>query len=212
MSLGLSLRLAAVLAAATVVEAAEPAVSFDGRSLAGWKASGFTGAGTVEVVTPFQGGPGALVIGAGEHLSGVTWRDAASVPRTNYEVSLEAMRVEGRDFFCGLTFPVGSAACSLIIGGWGGMVVGISSIDHSDASENETTSAKTFASQRWYRIRLRVTDAKVEAWIDDENVVDLEREGKRLSLRGGDIELALPFGISTYQTKAAIRSFSLRRL
>ena len=37
----------------------------------------------------------------------------------DYELRLEAKRVEGGDFFCGLTFPVGKEYCTLILGGWG---------------------------------------------------------------------------------------------
>ena len=58
---------------------------------------------------------------------------------SDYEVTLEAMRVDGNDFFCGMTFPAGKDPCTLIVGGWGGTVVGLSSINGMDASENETT-------------------------------------------------------------------------
>jgi hypothetical protein len=47
----------------------------------------------------------------------------------NYEIKLEAKKVTGNDFFCGMTFPVGDSFCSFIVGGWGGPVVGLSSID-----------------------------------------------------------------------------------
>lgn len=44
------------------------------------------------------------------------------------------------EFFCGLTVPVrtGTECVSLIVGGWGGSLVGISSIDGLDASETST--------------------------------------------------------------------------
>ena len=58
-------------------------------------------------------------------MTGITWTN--EVPTNNYEISLEAMRVEGSDFFCALTFPVGNDPCSFIVGGWGGGVVGLSS-------------------------------------------------------------------------------------
>ena len=60
-------------------------------------------------------------------------------PKVDYEVNLDAKRVAGNDFFCGITFPVGKRFCSLIVGGWGGATVGLSSIDGKDAAENETT-------------------------------------------------------------------------
>ncbi len=192
---------------------APPAESlFDGQSLAGWTQSGFEAEGPVKVDPAFRDGRGAIIIEAGTTLSGLTWTRGTTLPHLNYEISLEAMRVKGSDFFCGLTFPVGSAACSFIVGGWGGMVVGISNVDHSDASDNDTTQGKEFADGRWYRIRVRVTDEKIEAWIDDEQMVDLEWKTRKLTLRPGDIQKSLPLGICSYMTRAALRDIRLRRL
>lgn len=185
---------------------------FDGRSLAGWKKTEFYGAGAVAVQPDFADGRAAIVFEKGDFLTGVNREDEKALPRTNYEITLEAMKVAGGDFFCGLTFPVGESACSFIVGGWGGTVVGISSVDHSDASDNDTSTGKEFAPGRWYRIRVRVTEEKLEAWIDQEQVVELELKGRKLSLRDGEIEKSLPLGISAYQTRAAIRDIRLKRL
>ena len=87
-----------------------------------------------------------------------------------------------------------------------------SSIDHADASENETTLGMEFEPNRWYRIRVRVTDKKIEAWINDEQMVDLVTAGKKIALRPGDIQKSLPLGIATYMTSAAVRDIRLRRL
>jgi len=121
------------------------------------------------------------------------------------------MRVEGNDFFCGMTFPVGKVPCTLIVGGWGGTVVGLSSIDGKDASENETTRYMKFDSDRWYKIKLRVTEEKIEAWIDDELIVNFTIDGKRLSIRP-EVELSKPFGIASWQTTAALRNIRVRRI
>ena len=185
---------------------------FDGKTLAGWMQSGFEAEGAVKVETPFRGGPGAIVLEAGTTLSGVTWTKGGELPRTNYEITLEAMKLAGSDFFCGLTFPVGPSACTFIVGGWGGTVVGLSSIDHVDASENETSRNREFGDDRWYRIRVRVTGEKIEAWIDAEKMVDAEIKGRAISLRPGDIQKSLPIGIATYMTRAAVRDVRLRRL
>lgn len=184
---------------------------FDGKTLAGWAPSGFEGEGGVKVVPDFADGRAAIVIEPGVTLSGVTSTMGAKLPRMNYEVSLEAMKIEGDDFFCGVTFPVGPAACTFVVGGWGGMVVGISSIDGLDASENETTEGMEFAAKRWYRIRVRVTPEKIEAWIDGAKKVDVEWQGRKISLRPGDIQRSLPLGIATYMTEAAVRDILLRQ-
>lgn len=209
--------LAAALAACVAVIGADAPKTenwkplFDGKSLAGWAQSGFEGEAAVNVVPSFRDGRAAIVIEAGTTLSGFTWTRGGELPRTNYEITLEAMRLKGADFFCGLTFPVGKAACSFIVGGWGGMVTGISSVDYSDASDNETTSGKEYADNRWYRIRVRVTDEKIEAWIDADQMVDLEIKNRKLMLRPGDIQKSLPLGIATFMTRAAVRDIRLRR-
>ena len=185
---------------------------FDGKTLAGWAQSGFEGEADVKVVHSFKDGRAAIVIDQGVTLSGITSTRGAALPRVNYEVTLEAMKLAGADFFCGLTFPVGKSACTLIVGGWGGMVVGISSIDHADASENDTTQGMEFALNRWYRIRVRVTEQKIEAWIDDEQKLEVETKGRIIGLRPGDIQKSLPLGIAAYMTSAAVRDIRLRRL
>jgi hypothetical protein len=196
------------------LRAAEPEGKslFDGKSLAGWKNSDFFGTGAVKAVNSFRDSGPAIVLEAGEFLTGITWTDASKLPKTNYEISLEAMKIEGGDFFCGLTFPVKDSACTLVVGGWGGTVVGISNVDDLDASENDTTQGGKFELNRWYKIRVRVTDARIEAWIDKQQLIDLELKGRRIGMRFGDIDKSLPLGIAAYQTKAALREIRLKRL
>lgn len=147
-----------------------------------------------------------LEIGIGYDLNGVRW--TGSLPRTPYVVELEARRITGSDFFCGLTFPVrdGNQHVSLIVGGWGGNLVGISSIDGLDASENSTATAQEFEDGRWYKIRIQVEQEHLQVWIDDKQVVDAYTEEQKLSLRSGPIEECAPFGIATYATKAEMRN------
>ncbi len=177
---------------------------FDGKSLAGWKKTSFGGGeGSVEARD------GQLLLGLGSYMTGVTW--TRDFPKGNFEVQLEAMRVEGSDFFCGLTFPVKDSYCSLIVGGWGGTIVGLSSINGMDASENETTRTMLFKDKTWYRIRVQVTAESVKAWIDDQNVVEVETGDRRFSTRL-EVDNCQPFGLATWRTGAAIRRILLRRL
>ncbi len=185
---------------------------FDGTTMKGWVQSGFEGETTVRLVNPFRDGRGAIVIEAGTTLNGITWTRGGELPRMNYEVSLETMKLAGGDFFCGLTFPIGKDAATLILGGWGGTLVGVSSIDYNDAAENETTQGMAVDLERWYRVRVRVTEAKLEIWLDDEKIVDFETAGRKFSLRPGDIQKSLPLGVATFMTKAAVRDIRIRRL
>ncbi|HPP93703.1 MAG TPA: hypothetical protein PLT59_12530, partial [Bacteroidales bacterium] len=68
-----------------------------------------------------------------------------------------------------------------------------------------------FDSDRWYKIKLRVTEEKIEAWIDDELIVNFTIDGKRLSIRP-EVELSKPFGIASWQTTAALRNIRVRRI
>lgn len=143
-------------------------------------------------------------------MTGVTWTGDA-LPKINYEVSVMAQRIEGFDFFCGLTFEINESPCSLIVGGWGGGVVGISSLDGLDAANNETARYESFESGQWYKIRLRVSEIGLMAWIDDKQVVSVETKGKRISIRG-EVEPSLPFGISCYATQAGLKDIKIRSL
>ena len=177
---------------------------FDGKTLNGWKNPGFGGQGDVTVAD------GRMVMDMGSDITGMNY--TGDLPKENYEVELEAMRIEGSDFFCALTFPIGETHCTFVVGGWGGSLVGISSINGDDASENETNQTKKFEKNRWYKLRVRVTKEKLETWIDDAQAVDLDLQGKRIAMRAGEIELSKPFGIATYRTRGAVRDIKLRKL
>jgi hypothetical protein len=177
---------------------------FDHSSLNGWRITPFGGHGEVTVEN------GTLVVQSGAMLSGVSRSNAPAT--IDYEVELEAQKVDGGDFFCGLTFPVGENFCSLILGGWGGGVVGLSSIDGLDASENETTKYMSFPKNKWHKIRLGVKREKIEVWIDGEQLIDQSIVGRKISLRAGDIYLSQPFGIATWQTTGAYRNIRFREL
>jgi hypothetical protein len=176
---------------------------FNGESLGQWTATDFYGQGTVTVED------GAIVMARGNDMTGITW--TGPVIRQNYEISLEAKRVEGMDFFCGLTFPVGDEYCSFICGGWGGSVVGISSVDYFDASSNVTSSSFDFENDRWYRIRVRVTEDMLQAWIDEDLKVDLNTKEHNYSIRF-EVEKSRPLGIATWQTSGAVRNIRMRKV
>jgi 3-keto-disaccharide hydrolase len=177
---------------------------FDGKTLSNWKSTKFSGEGPVKVEN------GQIVLEAGTTLTGITWA-GAELPTTNYEIALQAMRVEGRDFFAGITFPVADSFCSLILGGWGGTVIGLSSINTEDASQNETSQSMEFEMGRWYNVRIRVTPAKIEVWLDERQIISQDLKGNRITIRM-EMEPSTPLGIATWKTKGALRDIRLRRL
>jgi hypothetical protein len=185
------------------VEITDSTLIFDGKSLDGWEITNFGPQGPVYV------SGGDLILGMGDGCTGVTWK--RDFPTINYEVSLDAMKLEGNDFFCGMTFPVGKDPCTLIIGGWGGTTVGLSSIDGRDASENVTTTLMKFEKKQWYHIDLKVTETEIRAMIDSLTVVDFKTGSNKLSIRP-EVELSKPFGITSWNTTAAIRNIRVNNI
>jgi hypothetical protein len=184
--------------------AAEGRSLFDGKTLTNWKATEFGGSGEVEVKD------GLLMLGTGERLTGVVW-EGGELPHVNYEISLDAKRVNGSDFFCGLTFPVKDSHATLVVGGWGGALVGISSLDDEDAAHNDTSTAKKFETGKWYKIRMRVLGERLQTWIDDEKVIDISTKGVKVDVRA-DISDTKPLGLTSFQTTGAMKEIKLRQL
>jgi len=179
---------------------------FNGHDLVGWNVVDeydFARHGNITVEDD------AIILGAGTPATGI--RIDGDFPRMSYEVTLEAKRIEGADFYCGITFPVGDDYLSLVLGGWGGGTTGISNLDNLSAIENATTGFQEFEQNRWYRIRLRVTESKVETWVDDDQSVDVEHAKHELSI-WWEQEPVRPFGIASWYTKSAVRNIRLTRL
>jgi len=191
-----------VLAVACVALHAESL--FDGKSLQGWKETPFSQSkpGQAKVEN------GAIVLNAGSPFTGVTF--TGEFPKHNYELRYEAQRVKGGDFFAGLTFPVGDSFCTFVTGGWGGDIVGLSSIDGWDASDNETRTYFTFEPGKWYAFRIQVAKERIQAWIGDQQVTNVEIAGRKVGLRYGEIKLSAPLGFASYNTTGAIRNVEYR--
>jgi hypothetical protein len=173
---------------------------FDGTSLGSWKPVVFGGEGEVRLEN------GHIVLDRGNDLTGVVWT-GAPLP-AHFTVELEAMRVDGTDFFCGLTFPVAGRHCTFVVGGWGGSLIGLSNLEGYDASENETSQVRRLVDRRWYRIQVRVSPTSMQAMLDDELLADVALEGRDIDVRP-EMEPCRPLGIASYRTVAAIRAIRL---
>lgn len=177
---------------------------FDGKTLKNWKVPEFGGDGKVTVKD------GQLVMGLGDPMTGVTWA-GEELPKVDYEVTFEAQRIEGSDFFGTITFPVQKDSCSFVLGGWGGGVIGLSTLDGNSAVENETTGYYDFEKGKWYKVRVRVTKTRIGVWIDDKSVVDVDYSDKRIGIRI-EVDLSTPLGFTTYRTTGALRAIKLTKL
>ncbi len=181
-------------------------ILFDGSSLDHWAVTDYAGHGEVSL-----DGNGSVVLEFGIALTGIHWI-GEKVPRCNYEISWSAKKVSGTDFFGSLTFPYLNEHATLVLGGWGGALVGISCLDGFDASENQTATAHLFNTNQWYRCVLRVTEAHFKFWVDQEKLIDCDIQGRTISMRTGEIELSKPLGFSTFDTTGLIKDVRLSSL
>jgi len=176
---------------------------FDGENLGNWKVTDFGGQGKVSTKD------GAIHLERGNDMTGLTW--SGPVVRMDYEITLETMRVDGSDFFCALTFTVDANSCSLVLGGWGGSVCGISNLDYYDAANNETTAFYNFDNGKWYSVKVVVRPDKIMAWVGDEEIVNVEIAGRHIDTRF-EVDLCKPLGLATWQTSGAVRNIWVRKL
>ncbi|MEE2640739.1 MAG: DUF1080 domain-containing protein [Planctomycetota bacterium] len=176
---------------------------FDGKTLKNWKVTRFGGEGEIEVKD------GSIVMDYGSPITGITY--TGKPPRINYEIEVEAMPIEGIDFFVGLTMPVRDSHISLIVAGWAGAVVGLSNIDDKDASENDTTKFMKFDNGKWYRVKARVESEKITCWINGKKVIEQSIKGKKIGIRP-EVELSTPLGLSAFETRTAYRKIRIRSL
>lgn len=182
---------------------------YDGQTTKGWRTTSYGGEGEVWVEE------GVLTLEMGQVLTGITFDGvaglaAADMPREDYELRIRAKRIDGSDMFCGVTFPVADGYCSFVVGGWGGMTVGLSSVDGKDAARNATRTVHRFEPGQWYDLRVKVSAEKIECWIDQQQVVDQPRSGHEFSIRP-DVRLSEPLGIFCFQTTAGFEKIQIVR-
>ena len=157
---------------------------------------------------------GVLVLERGEPFTVVRYEGKAPLPLDEYEISWEAARLEGNDFFAALTFPVGSRekCATLVTGGWGGWTVGVSSIGHQFANENETTSSMEFTTGQWYAFTLQVNTQCLRGLVDGKEQFKVGLKGKAIDMHPSEITKSMPLGFASYSTKGAVRNVRVRAL
>lgn len=186
--------------------AAEPQARLlmEKNSLEGWELTDFYASGKAHVKN------GVLTLERGKPMTGVNCK-RLDLPKTDYELSYEARRVDGDDFFAAVTFPVKDGFLTFVTGGWSGNITGLSSIDGADASENETNRQVKFENEKWYRIRIRVEDQKITCYVNDEKVVDFDGTARELKTRV-ESRPSQPLGFACYNSTGEIRDVKIRSL
>lgn len=197
-------------APAPVAVAAAPAEEpwIAGNALGDWQPLEAASQAPVKVLD------GVLHLSNGDGVSGVKYVGKRPLPVVDYEISWEAMKEDGADFFGAATFPVRDlkTCVTFVTGGWGGGVTGISCINSMSAEENNTTSGLSYVKGQWYRFRVQITDEILAAWVDDAAIFKVSIKGKQVGMRIGDIEGCVPLGFATYMTKGQVRNLHFRKL
>ena len=199
-----ALTLSAACAAPQTTAQTDWALLLDAEHTEGWTSTPFGGEGEI------QAEDGLLVFEMGSPMTGMNWI-GESLPTNGYELEVKASRLMGTDFFCGLSFPVGEEHATLIMGGWGGALTGLSCIDGNDASTNETTRFQSYELGRIYTARGRVTKTHITTWLDGEELHSVSLADKSISLRP-EVFPSRPLGFAAFQTRAGLQSLKLRRL
>ena len=186
------------------VKPSPPVILFDGKTLEGWRP--VVGARSGKVTEA----DGSIVLAIGEPMTGVT-STRADLPKTNYALTYEAKRTEGNDFFAAATFPVGSSFVTLINGGWGGSVTGLSLLNGASAAENATSHFVKYQNDVWYSFTIHVTDRVIRSLVDGKEVFAFDHDGIQLKTR---IETRPnePLGFASYRSSGAIRQVQVRSL
>lgn len=179
-------------------------ILFDGKSLDGWKKTDFVHSGEVKVED------GSIVMSVGGEMTGIT-SARKDLLKLDYELTYEARRLSGEDFFAAATFPVGDSYLTLVNGGWGGHITGLSSLDGMDASQNETGRSVKFENKKWYRFRVHVTGKKIRCWVDDMEIIAVNHEDRRVGTRM-ESRSSQPLGFACWDTAGAVRNIEIRKL
>lgn len=124
---------------------------------------------------------------------------------SDYEISLEAQKIGGNEGFLVL-FRVKSERDYywLNIGGWGNTAT---AVERSIANRRRTISSFRpirVEQGRWYKIRIRCEGRRIQAWLDDELILDFN-DDENAHLNG-------KVGVGTWMTKARFRNIKVTAL
>ena len=90
-------------------------------------------------------------------------------------------------------------------------MVGISSIDGNDASENETASYRNFKNGQWYEFKVRVDAKNITVWIDKEQILEVPRGERKFSVRA-EVMRSRPLGYCVFQSKVTVKDWVYRTI
>lgn len=89
--------------------------------------------------------------------------------------------------------------------------MGLSNVDDMSAVDNSTTRSIQFKKGTWYDIEAEVSDKTIVVALDDKVIIEQDLKDHRFEVWPQQ-EPARPLGITTYDTKGAIRDVVVTRL
>jgi len=181
---------------------------FDGKTMAGWRV---VEEGVCDDPGEVSAKSGRMLLaeGGSDRSTSISWMGPVS--RTNYEIKLEAMRLDGSGCLCHVAFPVGDSLCMLIVGGDGTWVALDRVGAEREYKQNITARSMTFEQDRWYLIHLRVTPADIAVWIDNRKVIDLPLTKHEVQIPS-EWTVLRPLGLGTWQSTSTFRNIFIRQL
>jgi len=148
--------------------------------------------------------PTGVRLEPGAPLSGVTF--TGPLPTPPYTLAVEFTKRYGSDFPLAVTFPVAGSHLSLVLGGWGGTVCGLSSLDGLDAARNATRFVHAFPAGVRTVVELDVEAERVAVRLDGVQVLDASLAGHAVGVRA-ELEPCKPLGLAAFATATTIHRF-----
>ncbi len=152
---------------------------------------------------------GAIQLPAGNPGSGIKYN--GRFPKINYELTYQARRVDGNDFFGLAVIPYKDKCFGFVLGGWGGSLCGFSCLDGFSADENSSTFTYDFKNNVWYDVKLVITEKELVVYINGEKLSTVDMEDRTVSNRM-EVEPIEPFGFATWYTTGEIRNIVIRKV
>lgn len=152
---------------------------------------------------------GAICLPMGNPASGIKYN--GTVPRINYELTYQARRMDGNDFFGLAVIPYKDKCFGFVLGGWGGTLCGFSCLDGFSADENSSAFTYDFKNKVWYDVKLTITEKELVVYINGEKMTTVDMEDRTISNRM-EVEPVEPFGFATWYTKAELRNIKIRKI
>lgn len=168
---------------------------FDGQTFDFWDSGSFPSSGKVEIKD------GAIILQRGAPLTVLSWRGIYR--SVDYELQFEVKRFEGDSVRFGMVLPIQQSFVALMLG----ETAELCCLDGASQKIAEKTKL-IFDTERWHPVRLRVTAEHIQAWVDDQEVVDQSAAGRQFSLPR-ELVPAAPIAVMTQNATAAVRNIIL---